>query len=150
MCLIRIPSETRTSKNEPLRRMIELAADRSGIDQYKVAEVMTWWLEQLADEVSKGRAVQIPGFGAFFPVPDKKPVRRDGVRRCRVRFHAAVGFQQQVKLGAPPQDGIARRYLTYRKNHSAGDNVSGHNSRVFTALAAFRASIAQQLANART
>lgn len=149
MCLIRIPSETRTTKNESLRRMIDKATAETGVDNYLVANVLSWCLQELADEVTKGRIVQIPGFGAFFPVPDAKANNRDGVRRCRVRFHASVGFQQQVKLGAPPQNSVRQRYLTYRKNHSAGDNVAGNSSRVFTAMDRFRESIAAQLAHAR-
>lgn len=147
--MIRIPSGTKESKNEALSRVVAMSAAKSGYDEYTVAMVFSWCLQQIADEVSKGRAVQLPGFGAFFPLPDKRPRYRDHVRRCRVRFHASVGFQQQVKLCAPPQDTIERKWRIYRTNHSAGDRVAGHGSRVFTSMDAFRQSISAQFAHAR-
>lgn len=148
--LIRIPSDSKQSKNEALARVIETTAANTGLDEYKVAEAMTWFLESLADEVTRGRMVQIPGFGAFFPVPDAVAANRSRVRRCRVRFHPAVGFQQQVKHGSPPQETIARKYRNYRCNHSAGDSSSGHHSRVFTSMKYFRDEISRQLAHVRS
>jgi nucleoid DNA-binding protein len=147
--LVRIPGESKASKNEALRNCIEFAASHSGVDEYKVAEIMTLFLEQVADEMTKGRVLQIPGFGAFFPVPDRHPPRKDQPRRCRVRFHPSVGFQQQVKYGSAPQDSVLRKFNNYRMNHSAGDRSAGHNSRVFSAMKHFRDSIAQQYAHAR-
>ena len=147
--MVRIPSETKKCRNESLRRCIEFAASGSGSDEFQVAEIMSLFLEQLADENTKGRIVQIPGFGAFFPVPDTKVHDRGGVLRCRVRFHPSVGYQQQVKNGAPPQLSVLRRFKNYRTNHSAGDRVAGTSSRVFTGMQKFREALSSQMSNAR-
>ena len=62
MCMIRIPFLSRTADGQPLQRCIDKAASRGGMGADAVVQVMSLFLEAIADELAKGRAVRIPGW----------------------------------------------------------------------------------------
>lgn len=149
MCQVRLPWNVRGKKNESLARCVEYAAAHSGVDEFAFAKAMSYFLEQIADENTKGRPVMIPGFGIFIPVPDRHNAREGQAPRCRVKFHPSVGYAQQVRHGAPPLSVNSSRSRAYQQNHSGRETAIGNSARVFTAMHRFRRDIASQLANAR-
>lgn len=145
-CNIRVPFLAKAEQSLPLQRALDLAATKVGLSQYSMAIAMSYFFEQLADEVARGRVVRVPGFGVFAPVLDERPqymVRRGGPR-CVPRFSAAKGFRQEVMLTAPP----SRAGKTALKAHSSNHRVSDQrytSARVFTSMRAIRDQIAAQL-----
>ena len=132
---------------DPLRRIVQQAAARSGLSPQHVAIILSHGLEGIADEVSKGRVVTLPGFGAIFPVTRTTRARgtRTKVTQTVVRFSAARGFREQVRHGAPPSETGRRRYVRHMRNHALGGPEGRCSERTFTAARAFRDAIASQL-----
>ena len=58
----------RPYQRQPIHACIRRAAHESGISEYQVGIVMSWFLQELADQVSHGKIVRIPGFGNYGPV----------------------------------------------------------------------------------
>lgn len=138
-------SRKRKQDIEPLQNAIEYVADRCGHSSHEIARIVSWFLEGLADEVTHGRVVRIPGFGMFAPVPKK--TSRDAHPRCRVVFSPALAFTRQVLYGAPPNLSGARALRNHRKCHGYIDNPPAGRTaeRVFTAMEKMRADIDAQL-----
>ncbi|MCK6444951.1 MAG: HU family DNA-binding protein [Planctomycetes bacterium] len=132
---------------DPLRRIVQDVGARTGLSPQHVATIISHGLEAIADEVSKGRAVTLPGFGAIFPVT--RTVRARGtdtkVTSTVIRFSAARGFREQVRYGAPPSETGRRRYVRHMRNHALGGPEHRCSERAFTAGRAFRDAIASQL-----
>ncbi len=151
MCMISIPFLSEAADGVPLQRCLDQAAERSGVDVYTMALAMSYFIEAIADEVTHGRSVRVPGFGLFAPVPIPDlhlRMSRDTSPRCKPVFLPSRGFRAQVASGAAPSDIEAKRAKQFRKNHAgcrAGDSV-----RVFTAQQAFREQVEAQLAGARS
>jgi nucleoid DNA-binding protein len=123
-----------------------MAADRSGLDVGSVAIAMSWFLEAVADELTKGRCVRIPGFGLFGPAPIPERHRRmsrDLTPRCKPVFSPSRGLRDQVAMGLGPVPQIVAKLTRHQNNHACGSK--GHGRRVFTAMAAFRQQISSQL-----
>lgn len=148
MCKVSIPFESKTNRNEALRRCIEFASAHSGVDDFTVARVMSLFLEQIADENSRGRPVMIPGFGLFTPYPDVRAFKRGGPKRCRVRFYPAMGYSQQVLYGSAPLPQLKSQWKVYIKNHAPHVGRTS-KKRVFTSMKAFRDRLDAQMAAAR-
>jgi nucleoid DNA-binding protein len=132
---------------DPLRRIVQTVAARTGLSPQHAATIVSHFLEAVTDEVSKGRAVSMPGFGALFPVARSACARgtKTKVTQTVVRFSAARGFREQVRHGAPPSETGRRRYVRHMRNHALGGPESRCSERTFTAARAFRDAIASQL-----
>lgn len=122
-----------------LKTCIEKSAIESGFSAAEVVHVMTHFLTALADEVSKGRAVAIPGFGMFV---QKRYPRRAHRRYFRPVFLPAKAFKQQAQLGTPPVEVESRAALEYQRNNS---RVGDKGERPFAILEKFREFVAQQV-----
>lgn len=147
MSMIRIPYLSKAADRESLQRCIDLAADRSGVGADGVVRVMTLFLEAVADELTRGRAVRIPGFGVFVPAPISEKHRkmsRDMTPRCRPAFSPSRGLRAQVALGVGPRPENIRILRRHRSNHSN----STSSRRVFSAMRALRDQVAAQLGRA--
>ena len=150
MCYITIPFLSRSEDGKPLQRCIDFAAEESGIDAYSVVVAMSFMLTKIADEVTRGRSVRIPGFGCFSPVPIPESHRkksRDLTPRCKPAFSPSRGFRQQVRFGASPSVVEARRFHRHEKNHAYLGR--GESARVFTSMDALRDQVSAQLGRAR-
>lgn len=151
MCIIKIPYLSNSEHGAPLQRCVDRAAEESGLDAYGVLVAMSYFLEAVADEVSMGRSVSIPGFGLFAPVPMPERHRRmsrDPSPRSKPVFSPSRGFRQQVRFGAPPNEVEAKRLRQHAKNHA--DESQNPSARVFTAMEAVRDQVAAQLGRARS
>lgn len=132
---------------DPLRRIVQSTAAQTGLSPHHVAVLASRFWEAVADEVSKGRAVTLPGFGAIFPVTRMACARGTKTKKTTtvVRFSAARGFREQVRFGAPPSDAGRRSYRKHMQNHALGGPDSRCSERTFTATRAFRQAIEAQL-----
>jgi nucleoid DNA-binding protein len=132
---------------DPLRRIVHDVAARSGLSPQQAAVILSRCWEGIAEEVSKGRAVTLPGFGALFPVTRSVCARgtKTKVTQTVVRFSAARGFREQVRHGAPPNEKGRRRYVRHMRNHALGGPDHRCSERTFMAARAFRDAIASQL-----
>lgn len=133
--MIRIPYSKRRDA-EPLKRCIEATALQFAMSEQQVALVMARFLEAIADEVTHGRAVVIPGFGMF----TQARYKRNGWH-WRPAFYASKAYRDQTRFGTSPDpDGMRQRDLFIR-NQSRRDE----GKRTFMVLRRFRESIAAQL-----
>jgi nucleoid DNA-binding protein len=136
MPIVRIPSLTRSEQALPLQRCLEQASRETGVSQHTVALVMSHFLERLADEVSLGRVVRIPGFGMF------APKYYPGSESIAPKFSASRGFRVQVSETAPHTMEGARAL----ENHARLRSSASKQQRVYTAQAFFRDRIKKQIA----
>ncbi len=146
MCLVSIPFLSRSDRGQSLQRCLDRVADRTGMDVALAAMAMSHFLDALADEITRGNCVVIPGFGLFSPqaVPARYlKTSKNSMPRCRPHFSAARGFRAQVAFGAPPSAVNAKQHRRHELNHGGWHRKAG--ARVFTAMQAFRDQIAAQL-----
>ncbi len=142
--MVKLPFLGKAADRESLRRCLDLAAERSGVGADGVVRVMSQFLEAIADELTKGRCVRIPGFGVFVPAPIPERHRRmsrNTSARCKPVFSPSRGLRAQVAMGLGPRPENLRILKRHRSNHS---NATG-SQRVFTAMAALRQQVAAQL-----
>lgn len=135
--MIRLPLAHRKSA-EPVKRCIEMAANRSGHSEEQVVAIMTLFLECVADEVTKGRAVSIPGFGMFV----QSSAFRCGKLSFRPNFIPARPFRDQIKFGTRPVHEVKKAAITYSRNNARGGD-SG--SRAFAVLKRIRDTVTAQV-----
>lgn len=146
MGYIRIPFLSRSEQGRPLQDALEFAASQSGVSQYTTAIAMTYLLEGIVDQVSKGHIVRIPGFGVFAPCLDERrqySARRGG-QKCFPKFSASKGFRMQVMLSAPANRAGKRALAAHRSNHRCSEDRYTR-SRVFVSMNAMRKLISAQL-----
>lgn len=137
--MIRLPFLHR-HRAVPLKKCIEMTARDSGYSEPEVARIMTYFLESIADEVSKGRAISIPGFGMFV----QTCIRWNRKTLYRPGFIPARGFRNQVRLGLRPDAVTTKAKQTYKDNQTGAlDKEKG--DRTFTVMQRFRDSISAQL-----
>lgn len=146
MSYIKVPFLAKSEQGLPLQRALDLAASKVGLSPYSMAIAMSHFLEQLADEVARGRVVRVPGFGTFAPCLDERRqyLARRGGPRCVPKFSASKGFRIEVMLRAP----LSREGKVALKAHSSNHRVSEQrytSARVFTAMHAVRDQISAQL-----
>lgn len=121
-----------------LKRVIQDTANRGGYSEDQVVHLMTLFLEGIADEVTKGRAVSIPGFGMFV----QSSIQRFGKISFRPNFIPSKPFRDQIKFGTRPDMDVRRMSTNYSRNHARGGD-SG--SRAFAVLARLRRAITAQV-----
>lgn len=136
--MVKIPS-LKNGRAEPLRRCIEKTAAESGFSQGEVTWIMTFFLTAIADEVTKGRAVSIPGFGLFAQTRLHSFARGT---TWRPWFIPANAFRQQVRLGTRPDEDVRKQTLGYSRNNARGTDPG---TRPASALALLRATVSKQL-----
>lgn len=144
--MIRIPFLSRSADGAALQRVLDMTAERSGVGVEQVAIAMSLLLEGIADELTKGRCVRIPGFGTFVPepIPERhRKMSRNPRPRCKPLFLPSRGFKAQVAMGLGPLPENLTKIRRHEKNHAGTSEDRGH--RVFTAMAAFRRQISSQL-----
>ncbi|MFO1010529.1 MAG: HU family DNA-binding protein [Planctomycetota bacterium] len=141
-----IPFMPNAQSADPLRRIVQHTAAQTGLSPRHVAVLASYFWEALADEVSKGRAVTLPGLGLFAPVARTARPRgsRERVTTTVIRFSASRGFREQVRYGAPPNLTGRQRYRRHLRNHALGGSDARCSERTFTACGAFRSAIESQ------
>lgn len=103
----------------PLQEAIAVAADASGVHPALVAVIVSHVLEEIAEEVSRGTAVRIPGFG-IFATRTYQPAYK-GLGRSVPAFSASRGFRNLANFNAPKGGAGERALKSHRANHCVGD-----------------------------
>ena len=145
--MVRIPFLSKSADRESLARCLDISAERSGVGADGVVQVISLFFEAVADELTRGRVVRVPGFGIFVPapIPEKhRRMSRDLSPRCKPSFSPSRGLRAQVALGVGPRPENIRALARHRSNHA---NATG-TSRVFSAMQALRQQVAAQLGRA--
>ena len=142
-CYVRIPFSGDSEKYVPLRRAIASAATELNLSQFTTAQVMSVFFSEIADALCRGEPVRIPAFGMLIATLFERPGLRP---KPYVGFCAARPLALQVKYSCPietARDGkeLLRRH---RKQHHPSNRRERIQSRVFTAMAAFRRQIERQ------
>lgn len=123
------------------RDVIDDAARAAGVDDATMLLHMSHFIEALADRVSRGSVVTIPGFGKFAAC---YLFRNKSGKRMRPKFAAHAGFRHQVMLCAPVSTKGNDALTTYRHKH--GYDGAFPTARPFKSMAQIRTEIAAQMA----
>ena len=136
MSLVHIPFYSRAESSAPLRQCISKTAKSLGMSEYTVLLTVNDFLDELANQVSIGKTVRLPGFGIFAPKFFASS------KTCAPRFSASRGFRLQTRFSAPlsAEGGEDLR----RHSKRAGDSGRGETQRVFTSREAIRKSLERQ------
>ena len=134
--MIPIPNLPR-EKAVPLKNVLERTAAEAGVSEHVAFAIMSHLVEAIADEVTKGRCVRIPGFGMFAPVAVDISRSNHKMPRCRPVFSPTRAFRQQVMWGAPPNQEGKKAVARYRKSHVVSP-ANDNGVRVFTAQKSLR------------
>ena len=137
MSIVKIPFFSQSESAEPLRSCIAHAAKEMGMSEHDVVLVMSYFLEELANRVSVGKVVRIPGFGIFAPKYFASS------RTCAPRFSASRGFRLQTRWCAPSHEVGSKALRSHSRR--AGDSTRKITPRVFTASKAMRKQIRRQI-----
>jgi hypothetical protein len=124
-------------RQKPLWACIDRASRELGLSHATVALSMTYFLEELASQVTKGRVVRIDGFGIFGPrwhIPTE---------RMRPNFSYSRGFREQVRWGCNESFDQKKTLRIHSKNRS--NNARRTNMRVFSSMESTRKEIRKQL-----
>lgn len=137
---IKLPNLTREHA-AGLEAVIESAAREAGVSDHEMLRISTHFLEALADEMSRGKIITIPGFGKFAAVYIKHFRARAGVMRAR--FSPAAPLMNQVRLCCPITTKGNRALKVHEKNHHNAS--AAPSARPFAAFENIRRSIAAQM-----
>lgn len=133
---VKIPYMPKTVDAEPLKRCIKFVANNMAVSDHFVAVSMSYFLEAIAAEVSKGQIIRIPGFGVF--LPKRSTFRHKGEHYAFPCFSPSHGFRHEVKSACPLSKVQQKALNNYRSSNSVGSKAKKHTSRVFTSMKAFR------------
>lgn len=143
---MKLPYYSKRKDMEPLNDAISRTVARSGYDRAAVIRIASFFLEHVADEVTRGRTVRIPSFGAFAPwLCETKAVKARHEHPCmKPVFAPARGFREQVRWTLPSRKG-KEDIKRYRRNHSLSSGSTKTSSRVVAGMEAIRQSIDAQM-----
>jgi nucleoid DNA-binding protein len=134
MSVVRIPYLSRSEDAEGIQKCVSFVAREMALSEHTVALAMSYFFERLADEVSEGKVVRLPGFGVF------AANYYASSSTMSPRFSPSRGFRHQVRMTAPVDDEGKKCLDRHRRKSSAQQS-----ERVFTAQESFRDEIREQL-----
>lgn len=146
MSFTKIPFRTRSHKYETLQACIERVSRETRFNQFQVAVLISYFLEELCEQVARNRAVNIPGFGMFAPVTWKPRTRGGGKPYCVPKFAASRGFRNAVRTQCSTTGAWDKAMRRHAQRHHYSNRHFRSAARPFTTFAAWRA---QFLAQAR-
>lgn len=140
-----IPFLPRGEKRETFIRTVDNAAGHANISSERFLIALTYWFEEVANEVCVGNPVPLLGFGELVPWLEERPIKckryNQGFPYSIPKFAASPGFRAQVKLMAPCSTKGKRSLKNYRCNRSGPNG----KTLVHTTGAKIREDIARQL-----
>ena len=92
--MVHVPYAGESKKSQPVMACVKHAAENVGCSEWLAAKVMSIFLDEVCEQVSKGNTVRIPGFGCFgvnATEPDD-----GGPERHYPAFSAARGLRNQM------------------------------------------------------
>jgi hypothetical protein len=139
---VKIPFLPKAEDARPLKKAIQYAADKMHVSPYLVAELMTYFLEAVADRVSLGHVVRIPGFGVFGPWLWES--KHDGKQSVYPRFVAARPFRLQVRSICDPPKAKNDVLARFQRSHHPSSRPDKVTSQVWKAMDAMREQFRRQ------
>ena len=123
---------------DALGQIIQKAANRAAMSEDQVVLAVTHVLELIADEVARGRAISIPGFGMFAQCG---PIRkgRQTWKPCLIPSRA---WRLQVRLGTRPDPTVRRQVVVFQQNSS---RMEDNGTRPFSVMDEIRRSVTAAL-----
>jgi hypothetical protein len=106
-------------------------AEQTGFNAYQIGNIMTYFLQSIAQQVAIGKLVRIPGFGVFGAKVYWNGRRGIEPLYSYPDFVASIPFRNDVALFAP-MDGANDRFLSARKKGTCRSSVmaqKGKNGR---------------------
>jgi hypothetical protein len=108
--MVRIHHKSTARELAPLRRVLERTAQQTGETPEEAERLARIFFEHVVECMAAGRAVRIPGFGAFgFAVNKRSITRRWPRRRYRPLFIPARPFGNQIEAAMTPRDILTQR-----------------------------------------
>ncbi len=145
----RIPFLKNGEEKDALIRTVDYAADRAHLTSERFFLALTYWLEDVANEVCVGNVVPIPGLGKFAPWLEERKGRIARYNYGRPYsvpvFEPSPAFRAQVKTTAPFSRKGKRSIQDARRNNSRHPDT---HRRVHATAQFFRDSITRQLEGA--
>ena len=123
-----------------VRKCVEKGAQSIGVSEATFAVAMTYFLEELAAQVSVGRTVNVPGFGMFAAYTPKRQREKEIPVKVPA-FSASRGFKREVMeqcLHNPTSQAELERHM---KHHYPAARPDRKGVRVFTAQRQIRREI---------
>jgi hypothetical protein len=102
---VRIPFLNTREAHTPIRDCVMRAAERAGIEPVQMALFMSFFFEQVGEEMIDGRVVRIPGFGSFGPKTRFRKVNSKHFGSLPSVYPAFVGsprLKLQLKMRVRP------------------------------------------------
>ena len=143
---MRSPFLADAASGESLIQSITAASRAAVVTPSRVASLLSYFLERVALEVSRGSTVRLRGYGYFFAVRDERPTAAALSRypTLRPEFRPAQCLRDRVRNTAPANRLGKRAIGRHRRNHSTWRSRPYCHSRVFSAMEAWRAQIRAQ------
>jgi nucleoid DNA-binding protein len=101
---VRIPYLNKEEDHAPICEAVVRAAERAGIQPALMAIYMSQFLEQVGEQMIRGRVVRIPGFGAFGPKTRfrRVPSKFTGDLPCAYpAFVPSAAIKREMRLRVP-------------------------------------------------
>ena len=113
--MIRINVGSKSGHRLGIQLAINRAARRLGMHEVRVANILSVVVEEICNQVCKGRSVRIPGFGLFLPHPVENP--KTFYPRAAPRFNPDRAFSVAVMAESPVRDELRKEYREHLSNH---------------------------------
>jgi nucleoid DNA-binding protein len=134
---------SKSAQGKPLQDAVHRAAQEMGVSDHFAANLMTYWLEEVAAQVDRGKVVRIPGFGIFTAygyTPRKKGIPP----YCLPSFVGAKPWRNELRQCLPFRRHNNKAIDNYRQTNHGTSRAKSDTSRVFTTMKAFRERIDAQ------
>ena len=142
---VSIPFLSRGKERETFLRTVDNAAGHANISSERFLIALTYWYEEVANEVCVGNPVPLLGFGKIAPVLEERKAKcnryNQGFPYSIPQFVASPGFRAQVKLMAPCSTRGKKSLNCYRRNRPGPNG----KTLVHTTGAKIREDITRQL-----
>jgi len=140
-----IPFMRKGEERDTFIRTVENAAGHAHLTSERFLVALTYWFEEVANEVCVGKPVPIPSIGKIVPWLEERKGRaaryNQGMPYCIPQFAFSPGFRAQVKLMAPISRKGKKSLILYRKSRPSPNG----RTLVHTTTAKIREAIDRQL-----
>jgi hypothetical protein len=141
---VKMPFMSKSAKMEPLQRCLTHAAKNMGVNEFFVATLMSHFLEQIAEEVSQGHSVNIPGFGIFYPYAYHPKWDTAPPPFCVPSFAPSAAYRAQCKAECPLEAGWTHAQRSKTRSNMTASRERMKNRRVGRAMTQIRQTAVKQ------
>lgn len=118
---IRMPFAPTSAAMQSLKRCIKFSAANTSQSPQQVAVTMSYFFQQLAEEIAAGENVTVPGFGQFGPRITKHACTGEVI--MRVAFFASRGLGNLVRDKCP----VIETHIIAHDDYRRGNAITGGN-----------------------